>query len=379
MHHNMKRLLLSISFLLMAVKGFNQLFTFTFGTTNTSTCVTDGNAVTVTNATVTPFSRGTGLTCESGNFNNSNWATGATAPTDLASLGTKYIEVTITPASGYQLSIATANFYAQKSSTGPTTAWVAHNLSGNYDDNKKDFVPATTSITSSANQVFWDFTDFTTSSPITFRIYAWGLNSAGGGNATTAGTFRIDKFSISGAITPVGGNSGNNFTPFTFDQANGFAGLGITPTQKLDVVGNIRASGKIVVGDIPDTKISTLTDYSLAVNGQALFTKARVLLNTAWPDYVFDKNYQLRSISELESFIYQHKHLPGVLPATATEKDGIDISTTQAALLEKIEELTLYLIQQDKKIAELQKQNLELLQLKKSIEQIQQTLKKIKH
>ncbi len=67
-----------------------------------------------------------------------------------------------------------------------------------------------------------------------------------------------------------------------------------------------------------------------------------------WSDYVFASNYNLRSLTSVENFINKYKHLPDVPSANQVEKNDLDIGATQAILLKKIEELTLYLIQQDK-------------------------------
>jgi hypothetical protein len=106
--------------------------------------------------------------------------------------------------------------------------------------------------------------------------------------------------------------------------AQGNMGLGTaSPTEKLSVNGNIRAR-KIIV--------------SLA----------------NWSDYVFDDDYQLKSLSSVESFIKKNKHLPEIPSAKEVEEKGISIGDTQALLLKKIEELTLYLIEQEKKIKTLE-------------------------
>lgn len=82
-----------------------------------------------------------------------------------------------------------------------------------------------------------------------------------------------------------------------------------------------------------------------------------------WPDYVFHNNYVLRPLSEVESFIKKYQHLPEVPSAAQVTADGIDLGDNQAVLLKKIEELTLYLIEQKKEIEVLKK---ELGDLKKS-------------
>lgn len=137
---------------------------------------------------------------------------------------------------------------------------------------------------------------------------------------------------------------------------NGNVGLGTTtPQATLDVNGNIFTSGKLAIGTTDATKMAP---YALAVNGDAIFNKAKVKLYGTWPDYVFNKAYKLRPLPELEQFINQNAHLPGIPSAAEVEKDGIDLGGNQAALLKKIEELTLYVIEQNKKL-EAQAQQLE--------------------
>jgi len=93
--------------------------------------------------------------------------------------------------------------------------------------------------------------------------------------------------------------------------------------------------------------------YRLAVNGDAIFTKVVVKPYGNWPDYVFHASYRLRPLSEVEQFIQQHHHLPDVPAAEEVEKDGQDLGNNQAILLKKVEELTLYLIEQNKKLEQL--------------------------
>jgi hypothetical protein len=94
--------------------------------------------------------------------------------------------------------------------------------------------------------------------------------------------------------------------------------------------------------------------YRLAVNGSAIFTKVVVKAYSSWPDYVFHANYRLRPLSEVEEYIKQYHHLPEVVSAEEVEKNGLDVGDNQATLLKKIEELTLYIIQQNKRIEALE-------------------------
>ena len=123
--------------------------------------------------------------------------------------------------------------------------------------------------------------------------------------------------------------------------------------------------GKASIND-PATpnKIVTVThsDYRLAVEGKLVAKEIIVTESNwnTWPDYVFKPNYNLMSLLDLEKSINQNGHLPGMPNAQDIRDNGINISEVQAKLLEKIEELTLYMIEM-KKENELLKQEINKL------------------
>ncbi len=78
-----------------------------------------------------------------------------------------------------------------------------------------------------------------------------------------------------------------------------------------------------------------------------------VVVNTTGADFVFEPSYKLRSLSELETFIRTNKHLPDIAPAKEMQENGLSTGEMQAKLLQKVEELTLYTIEQNKAIEEL--------------------------
>lgn len=106
----------------------------------------------------------------------------------------------------------------------------------------------------------------------------------------------------------------------------GYVGIGTTsPTHKLDVRGTIRAN-EILVNHVSGA------------------------------DFVFDKSYNLRPLSEVSEYVQQHQHLPEIPSAAEMQEQGVNMNELQIQLLQKVEELTLYIIQQDQRIKELEEQ-----------------------
>ncbi len=98
--------------------------------------------------------------------------------------------------------------------------------------------------------------------------------------------------------------------------------------------------------------------YLLDVKGT--IRAKEILVETTGADFVFADDYQLRPLSEVEAFITENKHLPEIQSAQEMQENGVSVSELQTKLLQKIEELTLYLIQQEETIQEL-RQEVELL------------------
>jgi len=90
-------------------------------------------------------------------------------------------------------------------------------------------------------------------------------------------------------------------------------------------------------------------DQPLTVNGQIHATEVKVDANVPAPDYVFYKDYDLKSLEEIKAYIDQYGHLPNIPSAKEIEANGIKLGLMNMKLLEKIEELTLYILEHDKK------------------------------
>ncbi|HEU4471822.1 MAG TPA: hypothetical protein VFR58_12095 [Flavisolibacter sp.] len=151
--------------------------------------------------------------------------------------------------------------------------------------------------------------------------------------------FKFQRSSPNGTkdMIQLGGSEGGD------NYMNVFAGDG-TIRVALNSVNACYFRGKLAIGtDNPGS-------YMLAVNGDAIFTKIKVkAYGTNWPDYVFSSNYRLPSLKEVETFIQKNHHLPGVPSAQEVKNNGIDVTDNQAVLLKKIEELTLYVIELNKR------------------------------
>jgi len=124
----------------------------------------------------------------------------------------------------------------------------------------------------------------------------------------------------------------------------GNVGIGTTaPTEKLDVNGNVRIRGSVV------------------------YSAPAVI-----PDYVFAPDYRLMPISKLGEFVTNEKHLPNVPPASEIQKNGVNLGEFQMKLLEKVEELTLYTVEQARVI---ERQNQEAAELKDRVVALEKMLK----
>ena len=152
---------------------------------------------------------------------------------------------------------------------------------------------------------------------IIYKMNASGTGSSGG--------FHFALTDYSNAL-PVAGSDTKMFI-----RNNGNVGVGTTsPSEKLEVNGNT-----LIRGNLEAKKVKvTATPGSV-------------------PDYVFQPNYKLKTLNELEAFIKANSHLPNIPNAKEIETNGQNLGDIQLKLLEKIEELTLYVIEQDKEIQRL--------------------------
>lgn len=208
-----------------------------------------------------------------------------------------------------------------------------------------------------------------------------------------AGTVNATNFLLNGSPLPSGNSpwdiNGNN----TF-YSSGNVGIGTnTPGYALDVSGTINASN-ILINDAPlpsspwalsgndvsytsgNVGIGTTNTqgFLLAVAGNMVAEGVKVELESNWPDFVFEKDFDLQSLMEIEAYIKKNGHLPNVPSAEEIKNNGINLGEMDATLLQKIEELTLHSIQQQKEIDSLKRINQKLSEQNKLILSLQERL-----
>jgi hypothetical protein len=118
---------------------------------------------------------------------------------------------------------------------------------------------------------------------------------------------------------------------------------------------NVRVTNSLFVTGNIGIGTSSPGSHKLAVEGTIGARKVKVTSVAPWPDYVFAKDYKLPSIHSIEKYIEEHQHLPGIPSAEIVAKEGIDLGEMNAKLLEKIEQLTLYIVEINKRLEVLEK------------------------
>ena len=199
----------------------------------------------------------------------------------------------------------------------------------------------------------------------------------------------------------------NSVNSLMIVKGNGNVGVGTTnPSGRLDVNGNIKATQHITVNkngsyrvalngqshgyiygrnDASEHKFlihsngnsylnggnvgigTSAPDAKLAVNGNIHAKEVKIDL-VGWPDYVFENEYELPTLAQVEAHIKEKGHLQNIPSAQEVAENGIELGEMNKRLLEKIEELTLYTIAQEKQIQEQNKKNKELEDRLKKIE-----------
>ena len=128
---------------------------------------------------------------------------------------------------------------------------------------------------------------------------------------------------------------------------------GVYNVQNSNMLFNINGTNRMLIQNNGNIGIGTASPaYKLDVNGTIRANE--IIVNTTGADFVFAEDYQLRPLSEVKTFIQENKHLPEIKSAQEMQENGVGVNELQTQLLQKIEELTLYLIQQEERIKALE-------------------------
>jgi hypothetical protein len=213
------------------------------------------------------------------------------------------------------------------------------------------------------------------------------------GNVGIGTTNPISKLSILGVggdVSDIKGNPtgnvgvsvqnlGSGSAQYRFLNSSGVEKGAITLVNSLETGGHgtlvfFDGTGNVLNLNNGNVGIGTLSpDAKLAVKGTIHTQEVKVDLQVPGPDYVFNDDYKLITLTEIKDYVTKNHHLPEIPSASQMAKDGINLGDMNTKLLKKVEELTLYAIDQQKQLTEQQKIN-QALQ-----EQISQLAKKIKN
>lgn len=170
-----------------------------------------------------------------------------------------------------------------------------------------------------------------------FMGIAAGQANTTGSNNVMVGWHAGSTNTTGSSLTFIGNSAGYGITPD-----------GLTNATAIGYNAQVTASNSLILGNNANVGIGTTApDSKLSVNGTIHSKQVKVDL-IGLPDYVFKPAYQLPKLSEVKAYIDQNQHLPEIPSAQDVAKNGLDLGEMNKLLLKKVEELTLYLIEQDK-------------------------------
>ena len=238
------------------------------------------------------------------------------------------------------------------------------------------------------------------------------------------GEFLIKKVNFSENYASLGFSQGTKTNNLNVEEAisirrRGNVGIGTnTPSEKLDIKGNLKITGDLKMSgsdsyiwtngtgtgytgiwDQKNRRVLFYTSekdgnvgigttntkgFKLGVNGKVAATEVKVATYSNWADFVFKKDYHLPTLLDVENHIKEKGHLKDIPSAKEVRKNGFFLGEMDAKLLQKIEELTLYTIEQEKKlnnqeeeIEELKKQNSKFEKQEKKIKRLESLVEKL--
>lgn len=320
--------------------GLTYPFTSTNYTLTTTPSPTAGGNITLSPAGGT-YTFGTSVTATANTnsgYTFSGWsgaATGTTNPVSITMDANKSLTATFTTATTYSLTITT-----------PTNGTITASPAGpNYASG------TTVSLTANPSSGY--------------QLSAWGESLSGTTNPATL-TMNANK-TVSATFVPVSGGS-DNLGNHTATQNLKLGSFWLSSDGGSEGI-RVDANGNIGIG------IAPLTSTLLTVNGKILAKEVEVV-SSITSDYVFEPEYILMPLTELEIYVRKNKHLPNIPSAITFSKEGQNLAKVDDMLLRKVEELTLYILEQNKMMEQL---NSCILKQSEQIEALQSEIKSLKN
>ncbi|SDQ01647.1 hypothetical protein SAMN05428975_5911 [Mucilaginibacter sp. OK268] len=200
------------------------------------------------------------------------------------------------------------------------------------------------------------------------------IHTGAGSNVINEGLRIVNQFNSNGNNNPsiVFSNDGSNANPLTTTFQTWALSAMVAGGESFSIIHkggtNALITPFFINGANGSVGINTTyipSSFQFAVNGAMITTSIVVKVRNGWPDYVFKKDYQLPSLQEVKAYIDQNQHLPEIPSEQQIAKDGLNLGEMNKLLMKKMEELTLYLIDEHKKNKDQQEQ---IDQLNKKIE-----------
>lgn len=259
-------------------------------------------------------------------------------------LGTTSPDARLHIGTGLQLSLASGGYQITGSSTGQNIAIDPDDIQArNYGN----------AATLYLNYYGGDIYAGVPANPFVYKS-ATGFIGVGKGTPNARMDIYRGRLRFSAQVN-AGTASGIEFTDTTGNTLKGF--MGMSDNNHLALWGfggagwNFKMNvndGRISIGQ----NINPAAGYMLAVDGGIICEELKVQM-TPFPDYVFADDYKLRSLEEVENHIREHKRLPGMPAAAVVDNEGMNVGELSTKLVEKVEELTLYILQLQKEIDQL--------------------------
>ncbi len=182
------------------------------------------------------------------------------------------------------------------------------------------------------------------------------------GNVSLDATLNVGTTATVGTTLSVGANANIGGNSNVSGNSNVTGDENVTGNANvngnLDVNGGGRIDGVVVIGSsVPNPPHPGALVHQLYIGGSMICTEAKVELIPAWPDYVFETDYQLMPLAEKEQYVRENRHLPGVPTAQDVAENGLPLGQTQVAITQNLEEVYLHLFEMEKRLNDLEAAN----------------------